>query len=77
MSVAKYTIETPSVLGLPLVELARPENLARVLEFIANAAPPCVAEGLINKLVIDLVLLTNCTRKAALSLINLIIRLFS
>ncbi|MFJ7315464.1 hypothetical protein ACIQVE_22425 [Pseudomonas sp. NPDC098747] len=77
MSVAKYTTENPSVLSLPLVALANPENLPHVLEFIAKFAPPCIAEGLISKMVADLVLLIGCTRKAALSLINQLILVFS
>lgn len=75
MSVAKYNTAS-SVLNFPLAELAKPENLRRVLEFVANLAPPCVAEGLIGKLVADLVILTGCTRKAAISLINHLIRVF-
>lgn len=77
MSVAKYTTETPSVLSLPLVDLGKPENLASVLEYVAKLAPPCIAEGLISKLIADLVTLTGCTRKAALSFINRLIRVFS
>jgi hypothetical protein len=77
MSVAKYTTEIPSVLSLPLVELAKPENLASVLEYVAKLAPPCVAEGLISKLIADLVLLTGCTRKAAISFINRLVLVFS
>jgi len=76
MSVAKYTTETFSVLRLPLIDLAKPENLPSVLEYIAKFAPPCIAEGLISKLIADLVILTGCTRKAALSFINGLIRVF-
>ncbi|MGP5367247.1 hypothetical protein ACTXN4_07210 [Pseudomonas helleri] len=76
MSVAKYTTEHPSILSLPLVDLAKPENLPSVLEYVAKLAPPCIAEGLISKLIADLIILTGCTRKAALSFINGLIRVF-
>ncbi len=77
MSIVKYTTSTSSVLHLPLVELAKPENLSSVLEYIARSAPPCIADGLVNKLITDLVVLLGCTRKAAVSFINRLIRFFS
>lgn len=77
MPVAKYTTAIPSVLRLPLIDLAKPENLPSVLEYVAKFAPPCVAEGLVSKLITDFIILTGCTRKAALSFINGLIRAFS
>lgn len=76
MSVAEYTTGIHSVLKLPLVELANPQNLPSVLEFIAKLAPPCIAEALITKIIADLVLISGCTRKAALSFINRMIQVY-
>lgn len=42
----KYT----TVLNLPLSELDNPKYAAALLEYAGEAAPPCVAEVLMNKL---------------------------
>lgn len=76
MSVTEYTTGIHSVLALPLVELAHPKNLPSVLEFIAKIAPPCIAEALITKIIADLISVSGCTRKAAISLINSMIQVY-
>ena len=76
MSVTEYTTGIHSVLEVPLVELAHPKNLPSVLEFIAKLAPPCIAEALITKIIADLILISGCTRKAAICLINRMIQVY-
>ncbi len=76
MPVVKYNTAIPNVMRLPLIDLAKPGNLPGVLQYIATLAPPCIAEGLISKLITDLIMLTGCTRKVALSIINGMIRVF-
>jgi len=76
MSVTEYTTGIHSVLALPLVELAHPKNLPSVLEFIAKLAPPCIAEALIAKIIADLISVSGCTRKTAISLINRLIQVY-
>lgn len=76
MSVTEYTTGIHSVLALPLVELAHPKNLPSVLEFIAKLAPPCIAEALITKIIADLISVSGCTRKTAISSINRMIQVY-
>lgn len=76
MSVTEYTTGTQTILSLPLADLAKPQNLPSVLEFIAKLAPPCIAEALIAKIMADLIAISGCTRKSALSLINCMIQVY-
>jgi hypothetical protein len=48
MSEAKYTTNARSLMSLPLAELANPEYLTPLSEFVDNLAAPCVAEALMG-----------------------------
>lgn len=76
MSVAKCTTDLNVIMRLPLVDLASPVNLRPVLMFIANFAPPCVAEGLMELLTRSLMQLTGWVRMVATDRLHQMIRVF-
>jgi hypothetical protein len=48
MSEAKYITNASALMSLPLAELANPEHLTPLSEFVDNLAAPCVAEALMG-----------------------------
>lgn len=48
MSEAKYITDANALMSLPLAELANPEHLTPLSEFVDNLAAPCVAEALMG-----------------------------
>jgi len=48
MSEAKYTTSGSALMSLPLAELANPEHLTSLSEFVDNDAAPCIAEALME-----------------------------
>lgn len=48
MSESKYTTSGSALMSLPLAELANPEHLTSLSEFVDNDAAPCIAEALME-----------------------------
>ncbi|VVP44729.1 hypothetical protein PS880_05034 [Pseudomonas fluorescens] len=48
MSEAKYITDARALMSLPLAELANPEHLTPLSEFVDNLAAPCVTEALMS-----------------------------
>lgn len=48
MSEAKYITDANALMSLPLAELANPEHLTPLSEFVDTLAAPCVAEALMG-----------------------------